>query len=37
MLIFEMFTGKSLQDMIIIFDEAHNIEKVAKSAHFVKD
>jgi DNA excision repair protein ERCC-2 len=33
MQIFEKFTGKSLQDMIIIFDEAHNIEKVAKSVY----
>lgn len=31
--IFKKFTGKSLQDMIIIFDEAHNIEKVAKNVY----
>jgi DNA excision repair protein ERCC-2 len=33
MLIFEFFTGKTLKDMIIIFDEAHNIEKVAKNVY----
>ncbi len=31
--IFEYFTCKSMQDMIIIFDEAHNIEKVAKGVY----
>jgi DNA excision repair protein ERCC-2 len=31
--IFEFFTGKSLKDMIIIFDEAHNIEKAAKDVY----
>ncbi len=33
MLIFELFTGKSLNDIIIVFDEAHNIEKVAKGVY----
>ena len=33
MLIFEFFTGKTLKDMIIIFDEAHNIEKVARNVY----
>ena len=33
MKIFTLFSGKSLSDMIIIFDEAHNIEKGAKDIY----
>ncbi|MDP2754897.1 MAG: DEAD/DEAH box helicase family protein, partial [Nitrospirota bacterium] len=31
--IFQKFTNKSLNDTIIVFDEAHNIEKVAKEKY----